>query len=392
MPVRGRDALSVLATTLYRELRIGLLVGLPALGLVLATNRTASSGLIALHAALLGALAPLLVALLSLTVPRPARPGTTAVLRELGVRTVALGGATAAMILVLTTVTPLSLRVLVGGPLLVGLAPVFLAYALVGLGVEWSDMRALALRAEAEEARARQAALTARIRPHFLFNALNCIEELTDTDPSAAREAVGRLSRLLRAVLTSSSAPLGSLDREARLVDDYLGIERLRFGPRFTYALRVGPEAAERRVPGTVLLTLAENAVKHGVEQVPGPVHVELEARVEPDGRLRLVLSGPAAPARVGVDKGCGSYGAADEPEPWPLCSRRARLGKPEGCMEAGARAKRHRSKGAAPVDKGGYGLADVRERLALAYGGRASFVFARDQEGKSHVELIVPE
>lgn len=133
------------------------LVGLPALGLVLATNRTASSGLIALHAALLGALAPLLVALLSLTcLPRPAvarhhrRVARTRRAHACPLRRRDGGHG----ILVLTTATPLSLRVLVGGPLLVGLAPVFLAYALVGLGVEWSGMRALALRAEAEEARA----------------------------------------------------------------------------------------------------------------------------------------------------------------------------------------------------------------------------------------------
>ena len=53
---------------------------------------------------------------------------------------------------------------------------------------------------------------------------------------------------------------------------------------------------------------------------------------------------------------GCGSFGTADEPEPWPPCRRRARLGKPGGCMEAGARANRHCSRGAAPFLIGNHG------------------------------------
>jgi two-component system sensor histidine kinase AlgZ len=342
--VRPRSARSALAATLFREALVCLAVGAPALAFVLGTNRSAPAPLVALHAALLGAFAPLAVATLELAVPRRAQPGLGAVLREIGVRTLGLGVATAGMLGVIAVTTPLSLRVLVGGPLLVGLVPVYLAYALVGLGVEWAGLQEHALRAEAAEARARQAALAARIRPHFLFNALNCIEELTDTDPPAAREAVGRLARLLRAVLASSASPLGPLEREARLVEDYLGIEQIRFGARFSYALRVAPEAAGRLVPATVLLTLAENAVKHGVEQVPGPVHIALEALLEPGDRLRIRLSGPAAP------------GPAASAEP-----------------------------------SAGYGLADVRERLALAYAGRASFALDRSQEGESHVELIVP-
>ncbi len=331
---------SRLVETLHREALVCLVVGAPALAYVLVTNHTASRGVILLHAGLLGALAPFTVAALELSVPRASRPGWRSVVRGLAVRTVGLGLSVAAMLAVLVLLTPLSLQVLVGGPLLVGLLPVFLAYALVALAAQWAELRAHALRVEVNEARARQAALAARIRPHFLFNALNVIEELTDTEPKAAREAVGRLSRLLRSVLEASARPKNPLVEEVRRVEDYLGLERVRFGARLTYALRLPPELVAEEVPSTVLLTLVENAVKHGVETVRGPVSVEVQVRKEPDA-LVIVVLGPAPggpPAREGA----------------------------------------------------GYGLADVRERLELAYGGRASLSLTTS-EGVSRVEVVLP-
>ncbi|HEY3447401.1 MAG TPA: histidine kinase [Myxococcales bacterium] len=334
-----------LTATLHREALICLAVGAPSLGLVLATNHTASVPLILLHAALLVGLVPVSVAYFDLALPRPERLGWRSMLRDLGIRVLGLGFAVIAMLLLIATLTPLTLEVLVGGPLLVGLVPVFLAYALAALAVQWARLREEALRAEAGEIRARQAALAARIRPHFLFNALNCIEELTDTDPPAARLATGRLARLLRSVLQSSASPKGRLEDEVRLVDDYLGLEKVRFGERLSYELDVAPDAAGLELPATVLLTLAENAVKHGCEAVPGAARIVLRAKVA-DGALRVTVTSPAA----------------STPAPAPT---RAEPGT-------------------------GYGLADVRERLLLAYGPGATCVLTT-QGGESRVELVLP-
>lgn len=330
--------------TLRREVLVCLAVGAPALGLVLATNTTASVAVILLHALLLFWLAPVSVAALDVALPRPERTGWRAVLREVGARVLGLGVAVAAMLLVIVAWTPLTLASLVGGPLLVALVPVFLAYVLAALAVQWARVREEALRSEAGEAKARQAALAARIRPHFLFNALNCIEELTDTDPPAARLATGRLARLLRSVLQSSQAPKGRLEDEVKLVDDYLSLEKVRFGDRLTYELDVAPDAAGLQVPATVLLTLAENAVKHGCEAVPGPARIVLRAKVV-DGSLRVTVASPALPTPA-----------------------------PTARTEPGA----------------GYGLADVRERLLLAYGQGASCALTREK-GEARVELVLP-
>ena len=331
--------LSRLSATFRQEMVVGGIIGGPALGYVFATNEAASRSLVLLHASLLIGLVPLSTTLVDHAMPATTDFGWPTTSRALGVSMLGLLVGIATTVWLIAALTPLTLQVLVGRPLAVALVPVFLAYALATMVRQWAQAREQALLAKVSESRARHAALVARVRPHFLFNALNCIEELTDTDPPAARRAVGRLAHVLRSVLVSSTAPTARLVDEARLVDDYLGIEQIRFGARFRYDLRVSPQAALRMLPATVLLTLAENAVKHGCEITPGPVHLELNATIR-EGHLVVSISGPDAPA---------------------------------------------------PEARGtGYGLADVQERLELAYGNRAHFQLST-ADGRSRVELVLP-
>jgi LytS/YehU family sensor histidine kinase len=130
---------------------------------------------------------------------------------------------------------------------------------------------------------------------------------------------------------------------EVRLVDDYLGIERIRFGERLSYTLDLPTEVADIEVPSTILLTLAENAVKHGVEATAESGSVELVVRRSPDARLIIALTSPAPVA-------------------------------PHSRAPRGT----------------GYGLSDVNERLELAYGGRATLTL-RVAEGQARAELILP-
>lgn len=315
------------------------IIGIPALGYVLATNQTASRSVILLHAALLVGLVPLSMTLVELAVPRVGVSGWAVAGRELGVRMVGLFLAVVGTLGLIASLTPLTLRALVGSPLAVALIPVLLAYSLATMVVQWARFREQALLASISEIRARHAALAARIRPHFLFNALNCIEELTELDPPAARIAVGRLANLFRAILKSSADITARVEDEIHLVEDYLSIEQIRLGHRFRYTIRVSPEASTAKLPGTILLTLAENAMKHGCEATPGPVELEIVAEVL-DGHLQLSISGPAAPA--------------------------------------------------SPERGTGYGLSDVRERLELAYGDRASLTLTT-VEGRSRVDVIIP-
>lgn len=112
-------------------------------------------------------------------------------------------------------------------------------------------------------AEARLAALESRVQPHFLFNALNSAALIPD-DPEGAERMIERVSALLRSSLQDGPVTT-SLDDELRLVRHYLEIERVRFGERLRYDLRVTPDLAGVIVPRLAVQTLVENAVKYAV-------------------------------------------------------------------------------------------------------------------------------
>src|SRR3954453_3231386 len=135
------------------------------------------------------------------------------------------------------------------------------------------DDATLALRTkERDEAEARRltaeaqlASIESRVQPHFLFNTLNSIAALVHVDPHGAERMTGQLAALLRSALDSTAVPLVSLDEELRIVRAYLDIERVRFGERLRYEVRLGDGTASARVPRMSLQTLVENSVKYAV-------------------------------------------------------------------------------------------------------------------------------
>lgn len=126
----------------------------------------------------------------------------------------------------------------------------------------------LALRAaggQPVEASARLAELQSRIRPHFLFNALNTAIVLVRVDPARAEAVLEDLAELFRAALAETGASV-TLDEEIDLAQRYLAIEKLRHGDRLQLTWDLDPAAAQARVPPLVLQPLVENAVRHGIE------------------------------------------------------------------------------------------------------------------------------
>ncbi|HMC62252.1 MAG TPA: histidine kinase, partial [Candidatus Solibacter sp.] len=112
---------------------------------------------------------------------------------------------------------------------------------------------------------ARLTSLESRIHPHFLFNTLNSISALIREDPGRAERTVERLAALLRYSLDSTARRLVPLRHEMRVVQDYLEIEKTRFGDRLRYTLDVPDEIGELEVPPMTLQTLVENSIKHAV-------------------------------------------------------------------------------------------------------------------------------
>jgi len=147
------------------------------------------------------------------------------------------------------------------------------------------------------EAQARVQALQARIRPHFLFNSMNTIASLTRSSPSQAESAVEDLAELFRASLADRS--FLTLGEELELVASYLRIEGQRLGARLAVQWHVEPGASEAAVPALTLQPLVENAVYHGIEQVAGGGTLSIDVRrVDADVEIRVDNPVPDAPAR----------------------------------------------------------------------------------------------
>ena len=127
----------------------------------------------------------------------------------------------------------------------------------------WLELRARAT--DPADAGARLAELQSRIRPHFLFNALNTALALVRVDPAAAERVLEDLAELFRAALAEVGDAV-ALDDEIALARAYLAIEQARFGERIAVEWDLDPAAGAARVPPLVLQPLVENAVRHGIE------------------------------------------------------------------------------------------------------------------------------
>lgn len=114
-------------------------------------------------------------------------------------------------------------------------------------------------------AEARLQSLESHLHPHFLFNTLNSISSLIPTDPVKAEHTVGRLAGLLRSSLDNTTQSVVPLASELALTQDYVEIERVRFGGRLRGRVNVPEQLREIKVPPLSIQSLVENAVKHGI-------------------------------------------------------------------------------------------------------------------------------
>jgi two-component system sensor histidine kinase AlgZ len=123
-------------------------------------------------------------------------------------------------------------------------------------------------------------ALRAQVDPHFLFNSLNAISGLIAPQPERAREMTRRLADFLRESLTLGAVPRISLARELALTEQYLEIERVRFGDRLRVQITSSADG-QAAVPPLLLQPLAENAVRHGIATCldGGLVEINVETR-----------------------------------------------------------------------------------------------------------------
>jgi signal transduction histidine kinase len=139
------------------------------------------------------------------------------------------------------------------------------------------DRRAAVLEAELSKSQLRT--LQAQVHPHFLFNALNTVSSLADTDPVATRRFLAKLGRLLRRSLEASDADEIPLRDEMQFVRTYLDVMTLRYGPQLSTEVHLPASVTSALVPAFCLQPLVENALKHGVSTIDRPGWVRVSAR-----------------------------------------------------------------------------------------------------------------
>ncbi|MES2939122.1 MAG: histidine kinase [Pseudomonadota bacterium] len=191
---------------------------------------------------------------------------------------------------------------------------------------------------------ARLKLLETQLEPHMLFNTLANLRALIGVDPAQAQQMLDHMIAYLRATLGASRATTHALQAEFDRLRDYLELMAIRMGPRLAFALDLPPPLASAKVPTLLLQPLVENSIQHGLEPKVQGGRIDVRARAE-DGHLVIEVA----------DTGVGGVAGA-----------------------------------AAPQDGKGFGLAQVRERLATLYGGAASLDFStRDGEGARTVIRI---
>lgn len=168
------------------------------------------------------------------------------------------------------------------------LTGIVLTVGLLGLAAFQNHWRArqLAVRAKQSELES----LQARIRPHFLFNTLNTGAALVHRHPEEAERLLLDLADLFRAALAGPRQI--SLEDELALARRYLEIETLRFGDRLTVNWQLPAVIPAATVPALSIQPLVENAIRHGVELVPGGGDVEISVSTMP-GNVIVRISNP---------------------------------------------------------------------------------------------------
>ena len=167
------------------------------------------------------------------------------------------------------------------------LAAIVLRYAYLQQRVALQQRSELQLRLDA---------LRARIRPHFLFNTLNSIASLIAVQPDRAEQAIEDVAELFRAALSGGGGD-SSLGEECRLCELYLEIEQLRLGDRLSVDWEIDEALRETTLPALLLQPLVENAVYHGISQLPQGGVVRIRAWRE--SSLVCVEVQNPVPARV---------------------------------------------------------------------------------------------
>ncbi len=160
------------------------------------------------------------------------------------------------------------------------------------------------LQAEHDRTASELRLLRAQVEPHMLFNSLAHVHSLIDSNPERGKRMLDHLIDYLRHALRHARETRSALADELRLLDNYLGICRIRIGERLDYRIEVPDALAAQPVPPMLLQPLVENAVRHGIEPAEAGGSITVSAHAQGDGLIASVRD-----TGVGFGPTCGGSG-----------------------------------------------------------------------------------
>ena len=215
----------------------------------------------------------------------------------------------------------------------------------VGYYQQMREREAAAAELQSQLAHAQVQALRMQLNPHFLFNTMNSISSLMQTDVSIADRMLEQLSCLLRITLERGEVQLIPLSDEMEFIELYLSMQDLRFTGRIHHEIAVDPELHDALVPAMLLQPLVENAYTHGLSKLERNGLLAISARREDSAvQIRVTNTG------VGLN--------------------------PANCENA---------------RRPGVGLANIKNRLRLHYGDTQKFTIEETEPGRVVVALTLP-
>lgn len=181
---------------------------------------------------------------------------------------------------------------LIQGTWLEFLKSLLLAAIFIGLFLRYLYLQQQLRKQQQAELHARIQALHARIRPHFLFNAMNAVVSLIPVNPDLAEKVIEDLCALFRVSLQETA--LVTLDQEIDLCRHYVAIEQVRLGERLQVHWQCEHSTAQGhiQVPSLLLQPLLENAISHGIGRLPSGGTVQMQTHVQGDA-LTVVVTNP---------------------------------------------------------------------------------------------------
>jgi LytS/YehU family sensor histidine kinase len=194
----------------------------------------------------------------------------------------------------------------------IGLATAFAAVLLIPDLVQREGRRRLERDKQLAELRLK--ALEAQIEPHFLYNTLANVQQLVRASPAEAERMLDTLIRYLKVVIPDVRNGRSTLGREIDRVEAYLDIMRMRMGERLRYRVEVSADLRALSVPPLALITLVENAVKHGLEREAAGGTVVVAARRDA-GALHVTVRDDGAGFADEIGTGTGLQNLRDRIE-----------------------------------------------------------------------------